>query len=71
MHCFIKGSISDFTKGVRQRCNRSPLLFNMYFEGEMKKETAKLINYLTIQQEKITMIRFPDDIVLFAEERTT
>lgn len=57
-------------RGVRQGCNLSPLLFNVYIEKAMQEIKEKCGNGITVQGEEIKTIRFADDIVVLSESGT-
>jgi len=54
-------------KGVRQGCCLSSLLFNLYVEEATKIVKEKFRAGITVQGERIKMLRFADDLVLLAE----
>ncbi|MGX9339103.1 reverse transcriptase domain-containing protein, partial [Pantoea dispersa] len=56
-------------KGVRQGCSLSPLLFNAYVEEAMKEVKEKFPTGVKVQGERISMIRFADDIALLADSK--
>ena len=53
-------------KGVRQGCALSPIIFNVYIEKAINeiKEKSSGVN---IHGEKVSMLRFADDIAVVAE----
>ncbi|XP_049833909.1 uncharacterized protein LOC126278101 [Schistocerca gregaria] len=54
-------------KGVRQGCSLSPLLFNLYIEEAMMEIKERVRSGIKIQGERISMIRFADDIAILSE----
>ena len=56
-------------KGVRQGCSLSPLLFNLYMELAVNDVKEQFRFGVTVQGEKIKMLRFADDIVILAESK--
>jgi len=55
-------------KRVRQGCNLSPTLFNLYFENALKKLREEKIEGIKINRMPIQMLRFTDDIAVILEE---
>ena len=53
-------------KGVRQGCNLSPSLFNVYIEHAMKECKEKCIPGIKVNGKRIQMLRFADDIAILA-----
>ena len=53
-------------KGVRQGCALSPIIFNVYIEKAINEIKEKAVG-VNIHGEKISMLRFADDIALIAE----
>lgn len=63
----VKGA--KINKGVRQGCTLSPIIFNVDIQeaiDKIKEDTNLGIN---INGQKISMLRFTDDIALFAENK--
>jgi hypothetical protein len=58
---------AKINKGVRQGCNLSPALFNMYMEEAIKEIEEQGIKGIKVNGEEINMIRFADDIAIVAE----
>jgi len=56
-------------KGVRQCCSLLPLIFNTYIEETLNEVSEKMDVGVTIQGEKVEMLRFADDIVVLAEDK--
>jgi GTP-dependent phosphoenolpyruvate carboxykinase len=54
---------AKINKGVRQGCNLSPAIFNMYMEGAIKEIEKQGIK---VNGEEINMLLFPDDIAIVA-----
>ena len=74
-NCAVKGDgnkitqFFDFTKGVRQGCPLSPLLFNLYINGIVKKidDSRKVSIKLDNSTFKLNVLLYADDIVILAE----
>jgi len=66
-----KGSKSweeaNIEKGIRQGCNLSPTLFNLYVENTLKKLREKEIGGIKINGMLVKILRFADDISMIAE----
>jgi hypothetical protein len=58
---------AKINKGVRQGCNLSPALFNIYLEEAISEAQDIGINGIKINGEEINMLRFADDIAMTAE----
>lgn len=54
-------------KGVRQGCSLSSLLFNIYIEQAMTEIKERFETGVKIHGERISMIRFADDITILSE----
>lgn len=54
-------------KGVRQRCNLSPYLFNIYIEQAIK-ECKECCTGILLSGRRIQMLRFADDIAIVAPD---
>jgi len=52
---------------VRQGCNLSPLLFNIYIEQAVN-EYKEYCTSIKVNGMRIQMLRFADDIVIIAED---
>lgn len=62
-----KEEIAKIKKGVRQGCNLSPMLFNLYIEEVMKELRIEVKQGVRIGGETINVLRFADDIAFCAE----
>jgi hypothetical protein len=65
----INGELTDsfrVTKGVRQGCILSPILFNIYGEWIMRKATEDWNGGITIGGKKICNLRYADDTTILA-----
>lgn len=66
-----EGNIEEFwtTKGVRQGCVLSPLLFNIYIVdiGNVLKKRG--IGEITVGNDRVWSIAYADDIVVIAKNR--
>lgn len=58
---------ANIEKGVRQGCNLSPTLFNLYIENTLKKLREDEIGGIKINDMLVQMLSFSDDIALIAE----
>lgn len=56
-------------KGVRQGCNLSPLIFNAYIEQAIKEIKEHINCGVKIQGEKVSMLRYADDIAVLSESK--
>lgn len=56
----------QITKGVRQGCIISPILFNAYAEQIVRKSIGNEENGIKIGNRKINNLRYADDLVLIA-----
>ena len=54
-------------KGVRQGCNLSPLLFNIYIQQAIN-ECKEYCTGIKVNGEGIQVLRFADDIVVIAQD---
>lgn len=65
------GLSEDFTisKGTRQGCIISPLLFNIYVEQIIKESIADNEHGITINNRVINNLRYADDLVLLSSDR--
>ena len=54
-------------KGLRQGCSLSSLLFNIYIEQAMTEIKERFETGVKIHGERISMIRFADDITILSE----
>jgi len=62
---------TKITKGVRQGCNLSPSLFNLYVEETLKEVRKENIGGIKVNGMLVQMLRFADDIVVIAESELT
>lgn len=62
-----KEEIAKIKNGVRQGCNLSPMLFNLYIEEVMKELRIEVKQGVRIGGETINALRFADDIAFCAE----
>jgi hypothetical protein len=60
---------AKINNGVRQGCNLSPALFNIYLEEAIREAQDIRINRIKINGEEINMLRFADDIAMIAENQ--
>ncbi|XP_025406672.1 uncharacterized protein LOC112680706 [Sipha flava] len=58
---------ANIEKGVRQGCNLSPTLFNLYIENTLKQLREEKNGGIKINGMLVQMLRFADDIALIAE----
>ena len=56
----------DIEKGVRQGCNLSPLLFNIYAENTMREALEEWESVISVAGRMVTNLRYADDTTLFA-----
>lgn len=54
-------------KGVRQGCNLSPMLFNLFIEMAIREVKMSDVGGVKINGNRIKLVRFADDIALVAE----
>lgn len=57
---------ANIEKGVRQGCNLSPTLFNLYMEAALTELREKSIGGIRVNGMLIQMLRFTDDIAMIA-----
>ena len=60
---------AQINKGVRQGCNLSPALFNIYMEEAIREAQEIGLNGIKINGDEINMLRFADDIAIIAENQ--
>lgn len=58
---------ANIRQGVRQGCSLSPLIFNVYIEGAIKKIIQSSNQGVNFNGERIMFVRFADDIAALAE----
>lgn len=58
---------ANISKGVRQGCSLSPVLFNLYIQKAIDRVREEVKVGISVQGEKIDMIRFADDIAIITE----
>ena len=56
----------DVNSGLRQGCSLSPLLFNLYI-NDLALHINALGKGITLNNDKISLLMYADDIVLIAE----
>ncbi|XP_073824763.1 FERM domain containing isoform X3 [Musca autumnalis] len=69
-HVNIDGEITEeisISKGVRQGCTLSPLLFNIYSEKIFKESVNNVQEGVLINNEYVNNIRYADDTTLIAD----
>ena len=59
----------DYSKGVRQGCPLSPLLFNLFINGIVKKVDKNNPNPLKFGDKNISSLLYADDLVIFSSTR--
>jgi hypothetical protein len=60
---------AKINKGVRQGCNLSPALFNMYLEEAIREAQDVGLNGIKINGEEIIMLHFAENIAMIAENQ--
>lgn len=54
-------------KEVRQECNLSPTIFNLYIENTLKDLRVEEIRGIKMNDKLVQMLRFADDIAMIVE----
>ena len=66
----VEGEMSDWLKseiGVRQGCVLSPVLYSIFINGFAKAFKNGGVGGVEVGEEKLKLLLFADDIVMFAE----